>query len=57
MTARLFRLTLMHQRIDAALCQAHACRRPDWLELTRLHGMKARVKSLIRKVSLRPALI
>lgn len=50
MTARLYRLTEMHQRIDAALRAAMKRRSADTLELTRLKKMKLRVKDLIHRM-------
>ena len=56
MTARLYRLTLMHQRIDDALRRARGSRTADPLAATRLAAAKARIKALLFKVSLRSAL-
>ncbi len=51
MTARLYRLTEMHQRIDTALRAAMMRRDADPLELTRLKKMKLRVKDLIHRLN------
>ena len=51
MTARLYRLTLMHQRIDERLRLAMKRRHADPLELTRLKKMKLRVKDLIHRLA------
>ncbi|MFC3100132.1 DUF465 domain-containing protein [Altererythrobacter lauratis] len=56
MTARLYRLNEMHQRIDHALRMARESRSADPLAATRLATAKARVKALLFKVSLRSAL-
>jgi len=47
MSARLFRLTQMHQRIDDHL----RSRAPRPLELVRLVALKARVKRLIARLT------
>ncbi|WP_169053610.1 DUF465 domain-containing protein [Alteraurantiacibacter aquimixticola] len=54
MTARLYRLNEMHQRIDSRLRAALQRANADPLELTRLTAMKRRVKELIHKLSPRP---
>ena len=51
MTARLYRLTDMHQRIDARLRLAMKARAPDPLELSQLKKMKLRVKGLMRRLA------
>lgn len=51
MTARLYRLNEMHQRIDAALRAAMKRRSSDTLELTRLKKMKLRVKDLMHRLA------
>ncbi len=53
MTARLYRLIEMHQRIDDALRAAMKRRVPDQLELTRLKKMKLRVKDMIHRLTRR----
>ena len=53
MSARLFRLTQMHQRIDEALRTATKRRWVDPLELTRLKKMKLRVKDALRQLASR----
>ncbi len=50
MTARLFKLTEIHQRIDEKLRREAKRPRPDTLELTRLKRMKLRVKDLIHRI-------
>ncbi|GAA0267720.1 hypothetical protein GCM10009127_04320 [Alteraurantiacibacter aestuarii] len=49
MTARLYRLTLMHQRIDERLRMELKRRAPDQFALARLKKMKLRVKDLIHR--------
>lgn len=56
MTARLFRLTQMHQRIDDRLRAARHRRGAAATELTRLALLKARIKAHIHRVVLQPAL-
>jgi len=56
MTARLFRLTQMHQRIDERLRLAAVSRSAKSWELARLAALKARVKVLIRQVAPLPVL-
>ena len=51
MKARLYRLTLMHQRIDERLRMAMKRRSVDPLELTRLKKMKLRVKDMIHRLA------
>ena len=48
MTARVYRLTEIHQRIDAALSAAHV--RRDRSAMERLSHLKLRVKRLLRRV-------
>ena len=55
MSARLFTLTRMHQRIDERLRLAMKRPSVDPLELTRLKKMKLRVKDLIHRLSRRNA--
>lgn len=54
MTARMYRLTEMHQRIDERLRQELRKRRPDWLEATRLKKLKLRVKDLMHRMKPQP---
>lgn len=54
MTARMYRLTEMHQRIDERLRHELRKRRPDWLEATRLKKMKLRVKDLMHRMKPQP---
>lgn len=56
MTARLFRLTQMHQRIDERLRLAATRRSAEAWELARLAALRARVKALIRQVAPQPLL-
>ena len=56
MTARLFRLTQMHQRIDERLRLAVERRSVEFGELARLATLKMRVKALIRQVAPLPVL-
>lgn len=50
MTARTFRLTQIHQRIDERLRMEMRKRAPDTLELTRLKRMKLRVKDALHRI-------
>lgn len=56
MTARLFRLTQMHQRIDDRLRAARLQRGAGTVERTRLALLKARIKARIYQLVLQPAL-
>ena len=56
MTARVFRLTQIHQRIDERLRLALKRRKPDDFEIARLKKMKLRVKDLILRIGPRGAL-
>ena len=51
MSARLFTLTRLHQRIDERLRLARQRPAPDSLELTRLKKMKLRVKDMIHRLT------
>lgn len=51
MTARLFRLTEIHQRIDAQLRREQRRRLPDGLQTTRLKKLKLRAKDLIHRLT------
>ena len=51
MSARLFTLTRLHQKIDERLRLARQRPAPDSLELTRLKKMKLRVKDLIQRLA------
>ena len=53
MTARFFRLTQIHQRIDERLRLAMRKRTPDRVELTRLANMKQRAKSALNRMAMR----
>ena len=52
MTARMFRLTQIHQRIDERLRLEARKRRPDWMELSRLKKLKLRAKAALHRLSL-----
>ncbi len=54
MSARLYRLTELHQRIDTALRDEQRRRLPDVLQLMRLKRLKLRAKDLIARLSLTP---
>lgn len=51
MTARIFRLTEMHQQIDDQLRRELKRPLPDNLALTRLKRMKLRVKDLLHRAT------
>ncbi|MBZ6379931.1 hypothetical protein B5C34_13960 [Pacificimonas flava] len=51
MTARIFRLNEMHQRIDDELRRELKRPLPDNLALTRLKRMKLRVKDLLHRAA------
>ncbi len=53
MTARTFRLTQIHQRVDERLRMASRNMRPDWHEIATLKKMKLRVKDALHRVSKR----
>lgn len=55
MTARMYRLTTIHQRIDERLRMEARKLRPDWLEMTRLKKMKLRAKDALHRLTLRGA--
>ena len=50
MTARIFRLTQIHQRIDERLRAEMRKRRSDWLEMARLKKMKLRAKDALLRL-------
>jgi uncharacterized protein YdcH (DUF465 family) len=54
MSARLFRLTEIYQRIDAALRSEQRRRFPDSSAMNRLKKLKLRVKDLIARISRTP---
>ena len=57
MTARMFRLTQIHQRIDERLRLEMRKRQPDRGELSRLSRLKLRAKSALTRLAGRnPAL-
>ena len=53
MTARMYRLTQIHQRIDERLRMELRKRWPDWIELSRLKRMKLRAKDALHRMSRR----
>ena len=53
MTARVFRLTQIHQTIDERLRLEMRKRRPDWVEMSRLKKMKLRVKDALYRLARR----
>lgn len=55
MTARMFRLTQIHRRIDDLLRMEMRKRRPDWMELSRLKRLKLRAKDALARLT-RPSL-
>ena len=55
MMARMYRLTEMHQRIDARLRLEQRKLVPDQLELSRLKRMKLRIKDRITRLLARRA--
>ncbi|WP_341712645.1 hypothetical protein [Erythrobacter sp.] len=54
MTARMFRLTQIHQRIDERLRLELRKLRPDRSELSRLANLKLRAKLALNRIALRP---
>lgn len=50
MTARMYRLTQIHQRIDDLLRFELRKRRPDWMQLARLKKMKLRAKDALHRL-------
>ena len=50
MTARTFRLTHLHQKIDERLRLEMRKRAPDLLEITRLKRMKLRAKDALHRL-------
>ncbi len=56
MTARLYRLTEIHQRVDEHLRREMTCRVPDRWALARLTAMKLRVKQLIDRIVPQPSM-
>ncbi|NNC52344.1 MAG: YdcH family protein [Erythrobacter sp.] len=55
MTARTFRLTQIHQRIDERLRLEIKKRAPDPWEVSRLKKMKLRAKDALQRLLRRPA--
>ena len=53
MTARIFKLTQIHQRIDERIQFEARKLRPDWLELSRLKRMKLRAKDALHRLTRR----
>ena len=56
MTARLYRLTEMHQRIDNRLRVELKRRAPDHLAVSHLKKLKLRVKDLLNRLAPRTTL-
>jgi hypothetical protein len=54
MTARTFKLTEMHQRIDSRLRAEQRRPRPDWAKLSRLKRTKLRIKDMLARLIARP---
>jgi uncharacterized protein len=54
MSPRIFRMLLVHQRLDTALRAEQARRSPDDLRIQRLKRLKLRVKDILHMVSIRP---
>jgi len=50
MTARMFKLTQIHQRIDELLQLERRKRRPDRMELSRLAHLKLRTKQALDRI-------
>jgi uncharacterized protein len=53
MSPRIFRMLLVHQRLDTALRAEQARRSPDDLRIQRLKRLKLRVKDILHMVSVR----
>jgi len=53
MSARLYRLTELHQRIDTALRREITHRAPDQLKVVLLKKKKLRIKDMIHRLSRR----
>lgn len=51
MTARMFRLTQIHQRIDERLRIELRKRRPDWQEFARLEVLRQRAKHALNRLA------
>ena len=51
MTARVFRLTQMHQRIDQRLRAEVRKLWPDWFEVARLKRTKLRIKDALARMT------
>ena len=56
MTARLFRLPQIHQRIDELLRIETRKARPDRLEMSRLAMLRLRAKLALHRMAAKPAL-
>lgn len=54
MTARLYRLTELHQRVDETLRLEQRKRLPDDFAMTRLKKAKLRIKDMIHRLTLQP---
>lgn len=55
MSARMFKLTEMHQRIDARIRMEMRRVRPSQLRISHLKRMKLRVKDALHRLSRTPA--
>ena len=53
MTARMYRLTQIHQKIDERLRLEMRRRLPDWAELSRLKKLKLRAKDALHRLTRR----
>jgi hypothetical protein len=55
MSRRLFRLMLVHQKVDEALHRERTYRVPDPFQLSKLKKLKLRTKDLIHRLSRSPS--
>ncbi|MCM8557765.1 DUF465 domain-containing protein [Sphingomicrobium sediminis] len=51
MTARMYRMTEIHQRIDERLRDEQKRKRPDDLEISRLKKLKLRAKDILHRLT------
>jgi uncharacterized protein len=54
MTPRIFKMLLIHQRLDGELRRAQTQRWPDVPRIQKLKKMKLRVKDLLHSLSITP---
>ena len=54
MSPRLYRLTLMHQRLDEQLCREQKFRFPNAFRLMRLKKLKLVIKDQLYRLARRP---